>query len=65
MKAYLIVSGAIFGIVGVAHGLRLFVEGHALSDRWFITHNVALFVLGAGLALWALRLLLRGREPPA
>jgi len=65
MKAYLIVSGAIFGIVGVAHVLRLFVEGHSLSDRWFIAHNVALFIVGAGLALWALRLLVRGRGPSA
>jgi phosphate starvation-inducible membrane PsiE len=65
MKAYLIVSGAIFGIVGVAHVVRLFIEDHSSSDRWFITHNVALFIVGGGLALWALRLLLRGREPSA
>ena len=58
MKAYLIVSGAIFGIVGVAHLLRLFVEDHSSSDRWFVVHNAALFIVGAGLALWALRLLL-------
>ena len=65
MKAYLIVSGAIFGIVGVAHLLRLFVEGHDASDHWFLIHNVALVIVGVGLALWALRLLLRGRGPSA
>ena len=65
MKAYLIVSGAIFGLVGVAHLLRLFVEEHPLSDPWFIGHNVALFIVGAGLAAWAIRLLMRLREPSA
>jgi hypothetical protein len=26
--------------------LRLFVEGHPLSDSWFLGHNVALFLVG-------------------
>ena len=65
MKAYLIVSGAIFGILGVAHLLRLFVEGHSSSDHSFVIHNVALFIVGGALAAWALRLLMRRREPSA
>ena len=65
MKAYLILTGAIFGIVGVAHLLRLFIEGHPLSDAWFVGSNVALFVVGGGIAVWAVRLLagLRGYPP--
>jgi len=65
MKAYLIVTGGIFGLVGIAHLLRLFVErGHG-SDPWFFAHNVALFVIGGGIAVWASRLLvaLRGHPP--
>jgi hypothetical protein len=65
MKAYLLVTGTIFGLVGVAHLLRLFVEGHALSDPWFLGHNLALFVVGVGLALWAARLVVRLRGPSA
>jgi len=65
MKAYLVVSGVLFGLVGIAHLLRLFVEGHALSDPWFLAHNVALFLVGGGLAVWALRLLMRHRGPSA
>ena len=65
MKAYLIVTGAISGLVGIAHLLRLFVEGHPLSDPWFLGHNVALFIVGGGLAVWAARLLRRPRGPSA
>ncbi|MBV8143700.1 MAG: hypothetical protein JO184_01745 [Gammaproteobacteria bacterium] len=57
MKAYLVISAALFGLVGVAHLLRLFVESDQLSDPWFLAHNLALFVVGGGLAGWAVRLL--------
>jgi hypothetical protein len=63
MKAYLVVSGLLFGIVGIAHLLRLFFEGHPLSDPWFLGHNMALVLVGGGLAVWALRLLSRLRGP--
>lgn len=65
MKAYLLVTGAIFGLMGIGHLLRLFVEGHPLSDPWFFGINVALFIVGGGLAVWAMRLLMRLREPSA
>jgi len=65
MKAYLVVTGVIFGLIGIAHLLRLFVEGHSLSDPWFLGSNVALFIVGGGLAVWALRLIRRLREPTA
>lgn len=65
MKGYLITTGAIFGLVGIAHLLRLFVEGHALSDPWFLGHNLALFFIGGGIAIWAARLLVGLRGPSA
>jgi len=65
MKTYLVVSGALFGIVGIAHLLRLFVERDQLSDPWFLMHNLALFAVGGGLAVSALQLLRRQRGPSA
>ena len=64
MKAYLITTGAIFGLVGIAHLLRLFIEGHPLSDPWFLGSNLALFVVGVGIAVWAARLLVGLRSHP-
>ena len=57
MKAYLVITGAIFGLIGIAHLLRLFFEGHPLRDPWFLASNLALFVVGGGIAVWAARLL--------
>lgn len=67
MKAYLRVTGSLFGLVGVAHLLRLVIEpGHTpSSDPWFFGGNLALFVLGGGVAAWALRLLRALRAPAA
>jgi hypothetical protein len=57
MKAYLLTTGTIFGLVGVAHLLRVFVEGHAWTDPWFLGSNVLIFLIGGGIAIWAARLL--------
>jgi hypothetical protein len=65
MKAYLIVTGTLFGLVGIAHLLPLFLEGHPLSDPWFLGHNLALFLVGGALAVWAARLLVSLRGPSA
>jgi hypothetical protein len=65
VKAYLVVTGSIFGLIGIAHLLRLFVEGHPLSDPWFLGSNLALFFVGAGLAVWATRLMVRLRGSSA
>ena len=64
MKAYLIVTGAIFGLIGIAHLLRLFVEGHPLSDTGFLAGNLALFLVGGGIAGWAAGLLAALRRHP-
>lgn len=65
MKAYLLVTGVIFGLVGIAHLLRLFLEGHPGPDSWFVAHNVALFLVCGGLAVWAARLIMGLRGPSA
>jgi hypothetical protein len=36
MKAYLLVTATIFGLVGIAHLVRLFLEGHPRSDSWLL-----------------------------
>lgn len=59
MKPYLIVTGTIFGLIGVAHLLRLFIERHRWSDYGFVGPNLLVFLVGGGIALWAVRLLLR------
>jgi hypothetical protein len=58
MKAYLLLTGSLFGLAGVAHLVRVFVErDHSLSgDPQFFVTNIGLFVVGGGMALWALRL---------
>ena len=65
MKAYLVVSSALFALVGIAHLLRLFIERDQLTDPWFLAHNLVAFVVGGGLAVWALKLLRRQPGPSA
>ncbi len=54
MKAYLITTGGIFGLVTVAHIWRMVVESSLLArEPWYIL----LTVLAAGMCVWAVRLL--------
>ena len=56
MKAYLITTGAIFGLVVVAHIWRAFAEGSRLAkDPLFVLLTVA----AAALSFWAWRLFSR------
>jgi hypothetical protein len=53
MKAYLVTTGTIFGLVTAAHVWRAVAESHALArDPSFIV----LTLLAAGLCGWAVRL---------
>ncbi|AHG93467.1 hypothetical protein J421_5932 (plasmid) [Gemmatirosa kalamazoonensis] len=59
MRAYLLVTGVIFGLIVVAHVWRMAAEAPRLaSDPGFL----ALTVLSAVLCGWAIRLLLSGRR---
>jgi hypothetical protein len=56
MKAYVITTGVVFGLITVAHILRAIQEGpHLATAPWFILLTIA----AAALCLWAFRLLSR------
>lgn len=59
MKAYVTVTGIIFGLIAIAHVLRMIEEGAKLATSpWYLLITVA----AAALSLWALRLLLRSKS---
>jgi hypothetical protein len=54
MKAYVMCTGAIFGLITLAHLLRIISEGqHLLREPLY----VVLTLTTAGLCIWALSLL--------
>ena len=54
MKAYVTTTGAVFGLITLAHLLRIIAEGrHLMMEPWFVLLTVAT----GSLCLWALRLL--------
>ncbi|MBV8830851.1 MAG: hypothetical protein JO108_16635 [Acidobacteriaceae bacterium] len=56
MRAYLITTGALFGILALLHVWRIVEENRALGmEPWFVLITV---ICGA-LSLWAFRLLSR------
>jgi len=58
MKAYLIVTSTIFGLLTVVHVWRAMSESRSLAaDPWYIL----ITVLSAALCLWACRLLFSAR----
>ena len=50
MRTYVIVVGAIFGVLTVAHVWRMVEEPDLVRDPWFMSFTVAAAVLG--LAAW-------------
>lgn len=52
MKAYLGVTGSVFGLIVVAHIWRIVEEGRNVLDVWW----VLLTLLAAAMAVWAWRL---------
>ena len=56
MKAYLITTGTVFGLITLAHVWRALAEGRRLAtDPWFML----LTIVAAALSCWAWRLLSR------
>ena len=54
MKLYVLTSGALFGLITLAHVWRVFEEGPELArNPWF----VLVTLLSTGLCLWAWRVL--------
>jgi hypothetical protein len=58
MKAYLITTGALFGLLTIAHGWRITKESHLATDPWYLLVTL----VSAGLAIWAWRLLRLSRS---
>jgi hypothetical protein len=60
MKAYLITTATIFGLMTIVHAWRVVEESSSLAkDPWFAVITVA----AAGLCIWALRLLRSTSRP--
>jgi len=55
MKAYVITTGVIFGLLTLVHIWRAIVEAHLAADPWY----VLITAVAAALCLWAVRLLWR------
>jgi hypothetical protein len=56
MRAYLLTTGTVFGLITLAHIWRVFTESPWLArDPWYIL----LTILSAALCFWAVRLLRR------
>ena len=53
MKAYVMTTGAVFGLITLAHLLRMIAEGPHVADPWFVLLTIA----AASLCVWAWRLL--------
>ena len=52
MKAYIVTTGTLFGLIVVAHALRVVAEPHLAADPWYILLTAA----AAGITTWAWRL---------
>lgn len=57
MRAYLMTTGTVFGLITLAHMLRVLEEGGGLLRQpWFVLLTLAT----AAMCLWAVRLLRAG-----
>ena len=60
MKAYLVTTGTVFGLIAVMHLLRAIEEWSLLTTHpWSFLGMAALGVVAAALCVWAWRLLRR------
>lgn len=58
MKAYIVTTGVIFGLITVAHILRAVSEPHTVTEPVFIL----LTILSAALCIWAWLVLRRVKQ---
>lgn len=58
MRAYVITTGAVFGLLTVAHMWRMTEEPHLATDPWYIL----ITVVAAGLSFGAIRVLRRSHR---
>jgi hypothetical protein len=58
MKAYLITTGMLFGLLAAAHLWLTITEWSRLAtDPWFVVQAPGIGILAATLSIWAWRLL--------
>jgi hypothetical protein len=59
MKAYVMTTGVVFGLLTLAHIWRVTAEGpHLATEPWYVLITAA----AAAFCLWAVRLLWRARR---
>jgi hypothetical protein len=57
MKAYVLTTGSLFGLIGLLHASQIVLHWQRiLSDGEFAAENLILTAIAAGLAVWAFRL---------
>lgn len=57
MKAYLLISGTLFGLLGVEHMIRVVKTwGELTTDPWFVLAQMFILVISVVLSVWAWRL---------
>ena len=64
MRAYILISGAIFGVVALVHVVRLLLDWPAQVAGWVVPiwiSWIAIFAAGA-LCVWAFRLVSKRHE---
>jgi hypothetical protein len=59
MKTYVITTGAVFGLLTVAHVWRVFLEPHLAKEPWFILFTLIAFAL----SLWSWFAIKRSSRP--
>jgi uncharacterized membrane protein len=53
MRAYVLTTGSLFGLIAVVHVWRMIVEPHVATHVWYVVLTLA----AAALSLWAWRVL--------
>ena len=57
MKAYLLISGTLFGLLAVEHMIRVVEKWRELTtDPWFVLAQMFVLVISVVLSAWAWRL---------
>jgi hypothetical protein len=64
MRAYLITTGALFGVLALAHAWRTWAEWQRLAvDPGFIVEGPGIGIIAAALCIWAWRLFRAAARP--
>jgi hypothetical protein len=64
MKAYLIVTGSLFGLLGLLHVWRAIAEWpRPINDHWFALLMLVTIILPTALSLWAWWLVYKFTQP--